>query len=100
MPAPAPAQADPAIASCTHLLQHFDPRSPLLVGGIARGEEGQGYMQLRLKRHRWFPKILKNRDPLVFRWVQALVLCAATRKQALHRARGCTLTAPHLCSIG
>eukprot|EP00887_Chlorella_sp_A99_P004810 scaffold4.g4810.t1 len=48
------------------LVQHFDPRSPLLVGGVARGEEGQGYMQLRLKRHRWFPKLLKNRDPLVF----------------------------------
>ena len=24
-----------------------------------------GYMHLKFKRHRWFPKLLKNRDPLV-----------------------------------
>lgn len=39
---------------------------PVQVGGLQQGEEALGFMQLRLKRHRWFPKILKNRDPLVF----------------------------------
>ena len=47
------------------LVQHWDPRAPVLVGGLQQGEEGLGYMQLRLKRHRWFPKVLKNRDPLI-----------------------------------
>lgn len=42
------------------------------MGGIASGEEGQGFMQLRIKRHRWFPKVLKNRDPLVFRCAPTL----------------------------
>lgn len=48
------------------LMQHFDPVQPLLVGGVSASEEGVGFMQLRFKRHRWFPKILKTRDPLVF----------------------------------
>lgn len=48
------------------LVENFDPRQPLLVGGTARSEETPGYLQVRIKRHRWFPKILKNKDPLVF----------------------------------
>ncbi|KAK9824496.1 hypothetical protein WJX72_010821 [[Myrmecia] bisecta] len=48
------------------LVQHFNPAQPLLVGGLAQAEEGSGFMQLRLKRHRWFPKTLKTRDPLIF----------------------------------
>lgn len=30
------------------LVRHFDPRHPLLVGGIPSAEEGVGYMQVRL----------------------------------------------------
>lgn len=48
------------------LVEYFDPRYPVLIGGVGKSEESQGYMQLRLKRHRWYPKILKNRDPLIF----------------------------------
>lgn len=44
----------------------WNPYQPLLVGGIAASEEGRGFMQLRLKRHRWFGHVLKNRDPLTF----------------------------------
>ncbi|KXZ47518.1 hypothetical protein GPECTOR_34g677 [Gonium pectorale] len=48
------------------LVVHHDPRRPLLVGGLGQGEEKLGCMRVRLKRHRWFPKLLKCRDPLVF----------------------------------
>jgi ribosome biogenesis protein BMS1 len=48
------------------LVQHFNPASPLLIGGVLPAEEATGHLQLRLKRHRWFPRILKTRDPLVF----------------------------------
>jgi ribosome biogenesis protein BMS1 len=71
------------------MVDHFDPRSPLLVGGLARGEEAAGYMQLRLKRHRWFPKTLKNRDPLVlsvgWRRFQSLPVFAIEDNNGRHR---------------
>ena len=48
------------------LVAHFDPRTPLLAGAVAPAEAGTGFLRLRVKRHRWFPKTLKTRDPLIF----------------------------------
>lgn len=48
------------------LLDNFNPRFPLLVGGLLGHEESFGYVQVRIKKHRWFPKILKTNDPLIF----------------------------------
>ncbi|XP_022156323.1 ribosome biogenesis protein BMS1 homolog isoform X2 [Momordica charantia] len=48
------------------MVEHFDPCQPILVGVIGRGEADVGYMQVRLKRHRWHKKVLKTRDPLIF----------------------------------
>ncbi|KAE8671859.1 hypothetical protein F3Y22_tig00111881pilonHSYRG00050 [Hibiscus syriacus] len=47
------------------MVEYFDPCHPLLVGGIGLGEENVGYMQTRLKRHRWHKKVLKTRDPII-----------------------------------
>ena len=44
----------------------FNPRYPLIVGGLAPTEERLGFVQVRIKRHRWHKKILKTNDPLVF----------------------------------
>jgi ribosome biogenesis protein BMS1 len=44
----------------------FRPDTPVVVGGLAASEEGLGHLRLRLKKHRWYPKILKANDPLVF----------------------------------
>lgn len=48
------------------MVEHFDPCDPILVGGIGLGEEHVGYMQARLKRHRWHRKVLKTKDPVIF----------------------------------
>lgn len=48
------------------MIDCFDNSRPILLGGLGPGEDRQGCMRLRLKKHRWFPKILKTKDPLIF----------------------------------
>ncbi|GAA5871786.1 hypothetical protein JCM3774_000299 [Rhodotorula dairenensis] len=48
------------------LVQNFNPRIPMIVGHLLSHEESFGYVQVRIKKHRWYPKILKTNDPLIF----------------------------------
>lgn len=45
---------------------NFNPRYPVLIGGLAPIEDRFGFLQVRIKRHRWHKKILKTNDPLIF----------------------------------
>ncbi|XP_067876385.1 ribosome biogenesis protein BMS1 homolog [Heterodontus francisci] len=45
---------------------NFDSCYPLILGGLGSSEGNIGYLQMRLKKHRWHKKILKTRDPLIF----------------------------------
>ncbi|XP_069741976.1 ribosome biogenesis protein BMS1 homolog [Narcine bancroftii] len=45
---------------------NFDSSYPLILGGLGSSEGNVGYLQMRLKKHRWHKKILKTRDPLIF----------------------------------
>ncbi|XP_022690941.1 ribosome biogenesis protein BMS1 homolog isoform X2 [Varroa jacobsoni] len=47
------------------LVQNFDPSYPIVLGGLNTAENRVGYLQVRVKKHRWFKKILKSADPLV-----------------------------------
>lgn len=48
------------------MIEHFDPTYPIVVGGLLPAEERFGYVQVRIKRHRWSIKPLKTNDPLIF----------------------------------
>ena len=38
---------------------NFDPHYPLVVGGLLAIERSQSYLRARVKRHRWYKRILK-----------------------------------------
>lgn len=50
----------------SEMIEHFNPHYPIVVGGLLPSEERFGYLQVRIKRHRWFIKTLKTNDPLIF----------------------------------
>lgn len=46
--------------------ENFDPHYPVIVGGVLANEDRFGFVQVRIKGHRWTKKVLKNNDPLIF----------------------------------
>lgn len=48
------------------MIENFDPAYPIVIGGLLPAEERFGYLQVRIKRHRWHAKTLKTNDPLIF----------------------------------
>ncbi|KAK2503258.1 hypothetical protein MC885_015920 [Smutsia gigantea] len=45
---------------------NFDPHYPIILGGLGNSKGNVGYAQMHLKKHCWFKKILKSRDPVIF----------------------------------
>ncbi|KAK1445006.1 ribosome biogenesis protein Bms1/Tsr1 [Babesia gibsoni] len=63
-----------------------DKGHPIVIGGLQMGEQSAGYLQIKLRKHRWAPRVLKTNDPLLFslgwRRFQSLpVYCMDERNQ-------------------
>ncbi|ALC44919.1 CG7728 [Drosophila busckii] len=46
-------------------VDNFDASYPVLVGALNMTEENVGYVNCKVKKHRWYKKILKTGDPLI-----------------------------------
>ncbi|KAA8570790.1 hypothetical protein EYC84_000182 [Monilinia fructicola] len=49
----------------SEFVTRFNPRMPIIVGGLTPTEDRFGFVQVKIKRHRWHKKILKTNDPLI-----------------------------------
>ncbi|KAF4587455.1 ribosome biogenesis protein [Ophiocordyceps camponoti-floridani] len=63
---PAGKYAKIVLESVPHeFISNLDARTPLLIGGLSPLEQRWGFVQARIKKHRWHKRILKTHDPLI-----------------------------------
>ncbi|CAM1511385.1 Fc.00g088980.m01.CDS01 [Cosmosporella sp. VM-42] len=70
-------------------VSRFDSRLPIIIGGLSATEDRFGFLQVRIKRHRWHKRILKTNDPLIFslgwRRFQTLPIYSTTDSRTRNR---------------
>ncbi|CAB3254368.1 unnamed protein product [Arctia plantaginis] len=46
-------------------ITNFDSTYPILIGALNMAEQNIGFVSCKVKKHRWYKKILKTNDPLI-----------------------------------
>lgn len=69
--------------------ENFDATYPILIGGLNMSEENIGYVNCKVKKHRWYKKLLKTNDPLIlslgWRRFQTMPIFAKVEDDMKHR---------------
>ncbi|KAH3903481.1 probable Ribosome biogenesis protein BMS1 [Saccharomycodes ludwigii] len=78
-------------------VNNFDPKFPVVLGGLLPTELKFGIMNARLRKHRWHKKILKTNDPLVVSlgWRRFQTLPIYTTSDSRTRTRMLKYTPEH-----
>lgn len=78
-------------------IENFDPKYPIIMGGLLPTELKFGIVKARLRRHRWHKKILKTNDPLVVSlgWRRFQTLPIYTTSDSRTRTRMLKYTPEH-----
>ena len=78
-------------------VENFDPHYPILMGGLLQTEERFGFLNVRIRRHRWHKKILKSNDPLILSlgWRRFQTLPIYTTTDSRTRTRMLKYTPEH-----
>ncbi|XP_031620330.1 ribosome biogenesis protein BMS1 homolog isoform X2 [Contarinia nasturtii] len=70
-------------------VENFDATYPILIGGLNMSEENVGYVNCKVKKHRWYKKLLKTTDPLIlslgWRRFQTIPIFAKVEDDMKHR---------------
>ncbi|XP_062544498.1 ribosome biogenesis protein BMS1 homolog [Armigeres subalbatus] len=73
----------------SEFVEYFDAQYPVLIGGLNMAEENVGYVTCKVKKHRWYKKILKAGDPLIislgWRRFQTIPMFAKVEDDLKHR---------------
>lgn len=78
-------------------VENFNPKFPIIMGGLLPTELKFGIINARLRRHRWHKKILKTNDPLVLSlgWRRFQTLPIYTTSDSRTRTRMLKYTPEH-----
>ncbi|XP_059053033.1 ribosome biogenesis protein BMS1 homolog [Achroia grisella] len=49
----------------SEFVSNFDSSYPILIGALNMTEQNIGFVSCKVKKHRWYKKILKTNDPLI-----------------------------------